>query len=113
MGVAPTDPKEEELNSTVLCVYSFQVMDVEMLARMTLTKTMCLTSMTFVPRTLTSARQTSASSRWFLWTPKAPHRLTPTGLSAIRVKNSSRLSTVTLALLLVSIIGHNKQRSKN
>lgn len=80
----------------------FQVMDVEMLARMTLTKTMCLTSMTFVRRTLTSVRQTSASSRWFPWTPKALHRLIPTGLSAIRVKSLFRLSTVIPALLLVS-----------
>lgn len=80
----------------------FQVMDVEMLAKMTLTKTMCLTSMTFVRRTLTSVRQTSANSRWFPWTPKAPHRLIPTGLSAIRVKSLFRLSTVILALLLVS-----------
>lgn len=101
-----------DLNFQVYDCVSFQVMDAEMPARMTLTKTMCLTSMTSVRRTLTSVRQTSASSRWFLWTPKVPHRLIPTGLCAIRVKSSSRLSTVTLALLLVSRIGHNKQQSE-
>lgn len=83
-------------------MYVFQVMVVEMLAKMTLTKTTCLTSTTFVPRTLTLARQISASSRWFLWTPKAPRRLIPTGSSAIRAKSWFRLSTATLASLLVS-----------
>lgn len=71
-------------------------------AKMTLTKTMFLTSMMCVRRILTLVRQTSASSRWFLWTPKAHHRLILTGLSAIRAKSWFRLSTVILALLLVS-----------
>ena len=77
-------------------------MAVGMLAKTTLTKTTCPTSMTYVQKTLTSVRQTSESSRWFPWTPKAPLRLTPTGWFAIRAKSWSRLSIVTLALLWVS-----------
>ena len=77
-------------------------MAVEMLAKMTLTKTTCRTSMTCVPKTLALVRQTSASSRWCLWTRKAPPRLILTGSYAIRAKSSSRRWTVTLALLLVS-----------
>lgn len=76
-------------------------MAVEMLAKMILIKTMCLTSMMCVLRTLTSVRQTSASFRWFLWIQKELHRLIPTGLSVIRAKSWFRLSTVILALLLV------------
>lgn len=78
-------------------------MAVEMLAKMTLTKTMCLTYMTCVLRTLTSVKQTSASSRWFLWTLKAPLRLILTGLSAIKAKSWFRLLIAILALLLVCI----------
>ena len=76
-------------------------MVVEMLARMTLTKTMCLTSMMCVRRTLTSVKRTSASSRWFLLTPKEHHRLILIGLSATRAKSWFRLSIAILALPLV------------
>lgn len=70
-------------------------------AKTILTKTMFWTSMMCVQRTLPSVKQTSADSKWFLWTPRAPPRLTPTGWSGIRARSWCRLSTVTLALLLV------------
>lgn len=82
--------------------FFFQATVVETPAKMTLTRTMCLISMTFARRTLTSARQTFASSRWFLWTPKARRRSILTGLSVIKEKNWFRLSTVTLESLSVS-----------
>lgn len=83
-------------------MYVFQVMVVEMLAKTTLTKTTCLTSTTCAQKTLTLVRQTSASSRWFLLTPKALPRLILTGSSAIKAKSWFRLSTATLESLSVS-----------
>lgn len=82
-----------------------QGMAVVMCAKMILTKTMSWTSMMCARRTLPSVKQTSADSKWFLWTPRAPPRLTPTGWSGIRARSWCKLSTVILELLLV----RNKQ----
>lgn len=76
-------------------------MDVVMCAKMILTKIMFWTSLMYARKTLPSVKPTSADSRWFLWTPRVPPRSTPTGLSGIRAKSWSRLSTATLALLSV------------
>lgn len=70
-------------------------------AEMILTKTVFWTSMTCALRTLPSVKQTSVDSKWFPWTPRAPPRLTPTGLSAIRARSWCRPSTAILALLSV------------
>lgn len=77
-------------------------------AKTTSTRTTCPTSLTCVQRTLTSARRTSASSKWFLWTPKAHPRSTPTGWCVTRAKSWFRPLTATLALLLVSVSANEK-----
>lgn len=85
-------------------IFSSQVMAVVMCAKTILTKTVFQISLTCARRTLPSVKQTSADSKWFLWTPRAPPRLTPTGWSGIRARSWCRLSTAILALLLVRSI---------
>ena len=80
-----------------------QAMGVVTLVKMTSTTTVSLTLTTCVLRTTPSARQTSGTSRWFTWTPRAPLRLTPTGSFAIKAKSWCRQPTPTLASLLVSL----------
>lgn len=78
-----------------------QVMDVEMLAKMTLTKTVCQTLTISALKMWTLVRLISEDFRWFPWIPKEHPKMIQTGLFVIRVKNWFRQSTVILALQLV------------
>lgn len=76
-------------------------MDAEMLAKMTLTKTVCQTLMTSALKMWILVRLISEGFRWFPWIPKEHPKMIQTGLCVTRVKSWFKQSTVTLVLQLV------------
>jgi hypothetical protein len=89
--------------SLFLFVPCEQVMGGVISVKTTLTTTVSQTLMMCVLRTMPLVRLTSGTSRWYPWTPRVPHRLTPTGSFVTKARSWSRQQTQTLASLLVSL----------